>query len=284
MIDEQEKGNTKVPTEPKMSTPDEDTVAVDAVQPEETDKEEPVALDEDIQDEYIRDEGITDEEIKDKEIKGEEIKDQVIKDAVINDEEIKEDSAVLANDEELPEQRQEPADLQEPKEDEDAVDQSLFVNDVPVEIKEDDDGFEPGAIAEPSEHDVLNGRGASVNGHKGNQKFRALCFFRKPEFEAGNHAAKRRVATEIVAVTTGVGGRFLKRKSDKGPWFALTTEKAILKACQVMRDFQRPDRVQLRELQAQNGTRKRQRTTESTPGFSQVSIVYCLLYIQHYAQ
>lgn len=143
----------------------------------------------------------------------------------------------------------------------------------PVEIQDDDamsSGFEPGAILEPAEHDVLNGRGASVNGHKGNQRFRALCFQRKPEFEAGNHAAKRRVATEIVAATTSLHGRFLKRKSDKGPWFALTTERAILKACQVMRDFQRPDRVQLRELQAQNGARKRQRTTESTPGFSQV--------------
>jgi hypothetical protein len=277
MIDEQEKGNTKVPTEPKMSTPDEDAVAVDMMQPESTVTEEPVALDEEIKD----------EEIKDDVIKDEEIKDEEIKDDVIKDEEIKEDSAVLANVEELPEQVQEPTDLQEQKEevvDEEAGDQPLLVGDVPVEIKDDGDGFEPGAILEPGEHDVLNGRGASVNGHKGNQKFRALCFFRKPEFEAGNHAAKRRVATEIVAVTTGVGGRFLKRKSDKGPWFALTTEKAILKACQVMRDFQRPDRVQLRELQAQNGTRKRQRTTESTPGFSQVSTVYCLYFMQHYTQ
>lgn len=160
--------------------------------------------------------------------------------------------------------------------------EQLLVEEVPLssEIKDDDamsSGFEPGAILEPAEHDVLNGRGASVNGHKGNQRFRALCFQRKPEFEAGNHAAKRRVATEIVAATTSLHGRFLKRKSDKGPWFALTTERAILKACQVMRDFQRPDRVQLRELQAQNGARKRQRTTESTPGFSQVRKVNLIM-------
>eukprot|EP00545_Synedropsis_sp_CCMP1620_P005003 CAMPEP_0119018368 /NCGR_PEP_ID=MMETSP1176-20130426/19214_1 /TAXON_ID=265551 /ORGANISM="Synedropsis recta cf, Strain CCMP1620" /LENGTH=468 /DNA_ID=CAMNT_0006972353 /DNA_START=36 /DNA_END=1442 /DNA_ORIENTATION=+ len=121
-------------------------------------------------------------------------------------------------------------------------------------------------ILEPSEHDVLNGRGASVNAHRGNTKFRALCFARKPEFEAGNHAAKRRVATEIVSVTKALPGRFLKRKQDKGPWYELSTEKSILKACQVMRDFQRPDRLALREMTTANGGRKRQRTSESTPG------------------
>jgi len=126
---------------------------------------------------------------------------------------------------------------------------------------------EEGAIAEPTEHDVLNGRGASVNAHSGNKKFRALCFSRKPEFEAGNHAAKRRIATEIVSVAKTWPARFLKKKSDKGYWYELSTEKAILKACQVMRDFQRPDRVALREMAAANGNRKRQRTGEpSTPG------------------
>jgi hypothetical protein len=128
-------------------------------------------------------------------------------------------------------------------------------------------------ILDPSEHDVLNGRGASVNAHRGNTKFRALCFARKPEFEAGNHAAKRRVATEIVSVTKALPGRFLKRKQDKGPWYELSTEKSILKACQVMRDFQRPDRLALREMTTANGGRKRQRTSESTPGVNAVSVI-----------
>jgi hypothetical protein len=128
-------------------------------------------------------------------------------------------------------------------------------------------------ILDPSEHDVLNGRGASVNAHRGNTKFRALCFARKPEFEAGNHAAKRRVATEIVSVTKALPGRFLKRKQDKGPWFELSTEKSILKACQVMRDFQRPDRLALREMTTANGGRKRQRTSESTPGVNAVGFI-----------
>jgi hypothetical protein len=123
------------------------------------------------------------------------------------------------------------------------------------------------AIFEPAEPDILSGRGASVNAHGGNKKFRALCFLRKPEFEAGNHAAKRRIATEIVAASkAGTDARFLKKKSDKGPWFEMTNDQAILKACQVMRDYKRPDRVAIREMMAQNGSaRKRQRSQESTP-------------------
>ena len=70
------------------------------------------------------------------------------------------------------------------------------------------------AVWEPKDQDVLSGRGASVNAHAGNKKFRALCFSRKPEFEAGNHAAKRRIATEIVTATANNGeSRFLKKMS-----------------------------------------------------------------------
>jgi hypothetical protein len=95
---------------------------------------------------------------------------------------------------------------------------------------------EEGAILDPGENDVIAGRGAAVNLNKGNRRFRALCFERKPEFEAASHAAKRRIATEIVNQTKAANGRFLKRKDDKGPWYEIDTEKAILKACQVMRE------------------------------------------------
>ena len=110
---------------------------------------------------------------------------------------------------------------------------------------------------------------------RGNTKFRALCFSRKPEFEAGNHAVKRRIAAEIVNVTKALPGRFLKRRNDKGPWYEISSEKAILKACQVMRDFQRPDRLALREMASANGARKRQRTSESTPGVNLVGPQNC---------
>jgi hypothetical protein len=131
------------------------------------------------------------------------------------------------------------------------------------------------AVWEPHDADVLSGRGASVNAHGGNKKFRALCFCRKPEFDAGNHAAKRRIATEIVAATSNHGSaRFLKKKIDKGPWHEMTTEQAILKACQVMRDYKRPDRLAIREMMQQNGSaRKRTRQQESTPMLDTVRYV-----------
>ena len=165
---------------------------------------------------------------------------------------------------------------------------------VQVQVKPEQAGEEPEddaeAIWEPAEPDVLSGRGASVNAHGGNKKFRALCFCRKPEFDAGNHAAKRRIATEIVTATTsGTHARFLKKKKgDKGAWFEMNLDQAILKACQVMRDYKRPDRLAIREMMAQNGSaRKRQRTQESTPMIDIVScdtalyctVLYCTVHL-----
>mmetsp|Transcript_1959 Transcript_1959/g.5197 ORF Transcript_1959/g.5197 Transcript_1959/m.5197 type:complete len:999 (-) Transcript_1959:966-3962(-) len=67
-----------------------------------------------------------------------------------------------------------------------------------------------------AEMDVLSGRGAAVNNHPGNKKFRALCFVRKAHFDLGNHAAKRRLATEIVELLQSgrdhPPSRFLKRR------------------------------------------------------------------------
>jgi len=48
--------------------------------------------------------------------------------------------------------------------------------------------------------DVLSGRGASINTRPGNKKFRALCFVRKRHFDAGNHAAKRQLAIDVVSL------------------------------------------------------------------------------------
>jgi hypothetical protein len=127
---------------------------------------------------------------------------------------------------------------------------------------------DPDAIWEPAENDVLSGRGASVNGHAGNKRFRALCFARKPWFEAGNPAAKRRISVEIVKhAQSEYGSRFLRKMQGKGPWYEMAFEQAVLKASQIMRDHRRPDRLARRELLAAAATaagRKRSHLT-STP-------------------
>lgn len=110
------------------------------------------------------------------------------------------------------------------------------------------------------EHDILSGRGAFVNGHSGNERFRTLAIERKPQFDSGNYSEKRALATEIVGMIRSLKppGRFLKKingaskgtdenwdhsQSLEGQWEELSDEKAIHKACQVMRDIARPDRI-----------------------------------------
>jgi hypothetical protein len=116
------------------------------------------------------------------------------------------------------------------------------------------------------DHDVLSGRGAFVNGHIGNERFRQLAIERKDRFDAGNYADKRALATEIVGIIRSLDppGRFLKRATGNsnrpeetahdegwsmytrgldGEWEELSDDKAVHKACQVMRDLHRPDRA-----------------------------------------
>jgi hypothetical protein len=128
-------------------------------------------------------------------------------------------------------------------------------------------------VYESAPMDVLSGRGANVNNHPGNKKFRALCFVRKPLFDRSNHAAKRRIATEIVRLMTQPkepntpASRFLKKTADKNaPYYLMTEEQAISKAQQVMRDYKRPDRIAMRmNLEATGQLRRRNRSSVSTP-------------------
>ena len=59
----------------------------------------------------------------------------------------------------------------------------------------------------------------------------------------------------------------------------MTKEQAILKACQVMRDYKRPDRMAERAMMQQNGNaRKRSRNQEpSTPLLDTVSLLSLFL-------
>jgi hypothetical protein len=103
-----------------------------------------------------------------------------------------------------------------------------------------------------------------VNGHHGNQYLRELAMARKLQFDAGNYSDKRTLATEIVKLIHGLQppGRFLRlvktnaecnNKQDiegcivetpsvESKWEEVDLDKAINKACQVMRDIDRQDR------------------------------------------
>jgi hypothetical protein len=118
-----------------------------------------------------------------------------------------------------------------------------------------------------------------VNGHHGNKYLRELATARKCEFDSGNYTEKRKLATEIVAIIQQLQppGRFLTSNKVKlngtnteggvtlspvaeSQWEEVGIDKAIMKACQVMRDIDRPDRkyrvdrklARLNRLQALN--------------------------------
>lgn len=115
-------------------------------------------------------------------------------------------------------------------------------------------------VAHPAKMDVLWGRGAAVNAHEGNKKFRALCFLRKMDFENGSIPARKRIATEVVEVFLQTyESRFLRKGGKDEPWFLMTKHEAIKKAAQVIRDYKRPDRIDLHSV-----TGKRRRAT-ATP-------------------
>lgn len=119
------------------------------------------------------------------------------------------------------------------------------------------------------DHDVLSGRGAFVNGHVGNANFRKLCLERKEQFDAGNYSEKRNLATEVVNIIRNQDppGRFLKHvkasedtaaEGEAIQWEELTDDRSIHKACQVMRDIARPDRIGGRK--SRKGAKKQEAT------------------------
>jgi hypothetical protein len=151
-------------------------------------------------------------------------------------------------------------------------------------VKNDSVTSEPpvAEIWEPAENDVLTGRGACINLHPGNQKFRALCYANKAVFDVANHAAKKRIVTEIWTTCQQMySSRFLSKRNDKGPWTQQSSQQAILKVAQTIRDYQRPDRIIQRKLQItphetdhhnhtgsnnnDTGNQRRRSTTPATP-------------------
>jgi hypothetical protein len=114
----------------------------------------------------------------------------------------------------------------------------------------------------PHPHDILFGRGAYVNNHPGNRRLRTLSLERKVAFDMGGHNEKRALAVQIVRIVQALTppGRFLVRppssvakcsaattaknaKCAGTTWVDVGEEKAVQKACQVMRDLKRSDRV-----------------------------------------
>jgi len=93
------------------------------------------------------------------------------------------------------------------------------------------------------ENDVLCGRGAPTTYHPGNQFFKDLVTKYQPTYIASRRSDKPQIATQIVDIVRGRGGRFLKRtkRPGLGPsghfcWEDVGDQRAYEKACQALRE------------------------------------------------
>lgn len=104
-----------------------------------------------------------------------------------------------------------------------------------------------------TDHDVLKGRGVHISSHPGNKRFRALVQARYDgRYCSGFSTSEKKALGEEIVVhiqSLTPPGRFLKREGRchsarglDGPWEEMTGKESIKKACQALRDCNRPDR------------------------------------------
>ncbi|GKY94913.1 hypothetical protein MPSEU_000456200 [Mayamaea pseudoterrestris] len=94
-------------------------------------------------------------------------------------------------------------------------------------------------VTEPTCNDVLCGRGGSINGHPGNEFYRALVEKRRRVYlTARFKREKRLIASSIVSEIRGLNpsGRFLTRDTKSGRWRDIGDEKARDKTSQALRE------------------------------------------------
>ncbi len=93
-------------------------------------------------------------------------------------------------------------------------------------------------IHAPHPHDVLAGRGKSINHHPGNQYFISLIKPLKTDYVATPKQEKSMFARMVIQKVKNLNppGRFLKQDPRTGLWYDIGEKKAILKTRQALRE------------------------------------------------
>jgi len=94
-------------------------------------------------------------------------------------------------------------------------------------------------IEEPHNHDVLCGRGNSINFHTGNEFFRSLVKGCEKDYATSPKQEKKRFSSMVVEEirSRDPPGRFLKQKNNKdGGWYDIGLKKALEKTRQALRE------------------------------------------------
>lgn len=101
-------------------------------------------------------------------------------------------------------------------------------------------------VPEPTEHDVLFGRGGMTNHHPGNRRFRDIISLHRPDYISAIKIDKPKVARRIVqAIRAGSPpGRFLKRNARDGLWYDVGDRTAAEKASQALRERPQAERYE----------------------------------------
>lgn len=93
-------------------------------------------------------------------------------------------------------------------------------------------------ISKPHPHDVLAGRGASINQHPGNQYFRSLVKHLKNEYVVTPKSEKPQFAKLVVKHIRALKppGRFLRKMKHTEEWMAMDDKGALDKTRQALRE------------------------------------------------
>lgn len=89
---------------------------------------------------------------------------------------------------------------------------------------------------DPTEVDVLCGRGGGTNNHIGNRYFRQLVEDHRDEYFMSKKLGKGQISRKIIAIIQARGGQFLKRDGSTGKWCDIGNKQATLKTSQALRE------------------------------------------------
>jgi len=90
---------------------------------------------------------------------------------------------------------------------------------------------------EPTENDVLFGRGGRSNHHPGNKRYHEEKLQIQPRYKAADRAATTAISLELVGAVRAWGGRFLKlEEGTKDRWYEVSKTAARKKASQALRE------------------------------------------------
>ena len=100
----------------------------------------------------------------------------------------------------------------------------------------------PNTPCEPTESDVLLGRGGRSANHPGNKKYLGLKDAMQARYMSATKAAKTTIAQELVDVVNQQWeGRFLKLDTATDQWFEIDNMEARKKCSQALREINTPE-------------------------------------------